>query len=290
MPNPNGAGDLPLEQDLTGVLTIRKGDIQGNPRRGDKIPVTVKVSDGFAVLKARIDTIARPKGVPEGFVIYFRKTKTATQAQFGELTAENFEGWLRIRWAKITQEDVTKWQEQDGKEPKDVEVFEFYVYKQDRPEPRANRIYRATQPRIAEARRRLEEHNNQIGREMGAIEMGHVAVVNARHPEGHELVLPEDNTTRQAHQLDRLREEVQNENKAAVAARNATYKPITIQLNGTDVEVLVNVQSLRDALGLPPYNMFHEGLYRDYVHQEVAPEEDQYDDEHKKCTSWCSGS
>ena len=141
MPNPNGAGDLPLEQDLTGVLTIRKGDIQGNPRRGDRILVTVKVSDGFAVLKARIDTIARPKGVPEGFVIYFRKTKTATQAQFGELTAENFEEWLRIRWAKITQEDVTKWQEQDSKEPKDVEVFEFYVYKPDRPEPRANRIY-----------------------------------------------------------------------------------------------------------------------------------------------------
>ncbi|KAL3936271.1 MAG: hypothetical protein SGBAC_008379 [Bacillariaceae sp.] len=232
MPNPNGAGDLPLDEYLTGVLTIRKGDIERNPRRGDKRQIALKVSDGFNVLRARVDAVVRPLGVPEGFVLYFRRTKKAVQSEFKELTAENFDEFLRYRWAKITGAEVAKWDEEHGKTPKEMPVFEFDVYRPDtRAEPAAKRMQQATQHRIAEARPRLQEHNNQNNIRRGDTDMGHLAVVNARRGDGHE------------------------ETAAAAAAatvRNDTFRQITIKMNGTEVQVEVNVTSLRNALGLPP--------------------------------------
>ena len=72
----------------------------------------------------------------------------------------------------------------------------------------------------------------------------------------------------------------QAENEQAAAARNAEYKPITIELNGVEVQVRVKVASLREALGLPQHNLIHNGIYHGYNHDPVAPEEDQVDEEH----------
>ena len=91
---------------------------------------------------------------------------------------------------------------------------------------------------------------------MGEIQLNHVAMVNARRPDDEEIMIPDDPTNRQARELDRERGQLQNEDEQAAAARNAELQPIQIQLNGTMVEVQVNVRSLRQAIGLPNHNIF----------------------------------
>jgi len=281
MPDANGAGDLPLDEELTGVLTIKNGLIQDNPRRGLMSEIAVKVSDGYAVLRARVTNIVRRRNVAEDFVLYFRRTKNAVQSNYQEMTEENFEELLRARWAKITRADVDKWAEDENKTPQQKAVFEFFVYKPRERRRRANQIQRATQARIADAMQRLTERDNQNDVYRGPIERNHVAVVNARRPdEEQDIVVPNDNTTRQARRLDQMRVQLQAENEQAAAARNAEYKPITIELNGVEVQVRVKVASLREALGLPQHNLIHNGIYHGYNHDPVAPEEDQEDEEH----------
>ena len=251
MPNPNGAGELPLDVELTGVVQIKKGNIQDCPRRGAKSNVAVRVSDGYGVLRARVDQLVRPQGVPADFTLYFKQTKNAVQSDYQPITEDNFEEWLRARWAKITRAEVDKWAEDQGKEPREIPVFEFFVYKPRQQVSQARRIHRATARRIEAARDRLQQHNNQYGVHMGEIQLNHVAMVNARRPDDEEIMIPDDPTNRQARELDREREQLQNEDEQAAAARNAELQPIQIQLNGTMVEVQVNVRSLRQAVGLP---------------------------------------
>ena len=45
---------------------------------------------------------------------------------------------------------------------------------------------------------------------------------------------------------------------------------IRIELNDTWVDVRVDVSSLRLALGLPPHDLFREGIFNEYVHQETV--------------------
>ena len=133
MPNPNAAGNIPLDQELTGVLTVRKGDIQRNPRRGETYSITVKVSDGFEVLRARVHTVSRPSHVPAGFVLYFKTSRRQVQSNFQEMTANNFEDFLTSRWAKITTQEVAKWTE-DGLNAHEFPVFDFlYTHQINKP-------------------------------------------------------------------------------------------------------------------------------------------------------------
>lgn len=281
MPPPSGAGDLPLNEDLTGQLCIKTGNIQENPRRGQKSTIAVKVSDGFPVLRARVEGIVVGHGVPRDFILYFKRTKTAVQSEYQEMTADNFEEWLRARWAKITRAEVEKWQEEDGMTPQQKVVFEFFVYKPRVRQPRARQIQRATQGRIEAARDRIRQHDNTQAIQRGPIELEHLATVNARRPDDAELVLQANNTTIQARYLDQARQQLQNEDEQAAAARNSVMKPITIELNGTMVQVQVNVASLRTALGLPQHNLIADGIFHGYQHQAVAADEDQEDAEHE---------
>src|SRR5210317_2264535 len=122
MPPPNGAGDLLEDRDLT----VKKGNIEENPRRGERKNITVKVSDGFPVLKAAIEGIVQGMGVQNNFLICFKRTKTAVQSDYGEMHKENFAEWLRMRWLKITVTKVTRWAEEQ-KSLEQMEVFEFFV-------------------------------------------------------------------------------------------------------------------------------------------------------------------
>ena len=45
---------------------------------------------------------------------------------------------------------------------------------------------------------------------------------------------------------------------------------IRIELNGTWVDVRVDVSSLRLALGLPPHDIFTNGIFNEYVHHETV--------------------
>ena len=282
MPSPNGAGDLPLDVELKGVLQIKKGDIQENPRGGAKHDIVVRVSDGYGVLRARMDTIVRPLGVSREFEIYFKKTKNGVQSSFLQITDDNFEEYLRARWAKITMQEVAKWKEEDDLEPRQVPIFEFFIYKpKERQREGAARIQRATAARIQRARQELQayQRNNNLPA-FGRIQQNHLSHVNARRPDGAELVIPDDATNRQAAALDREIRQVEQETDEARARRDAEMKPLVVEISGQRLEIKVSVKSLRDALGLPPYNLFHEGIFHQHNHENIDSDEDQDDDEH----------
>ena len=58
MPVVNIAGELPEDEYLKAALTIKKGIRLDNPRGGERREFTFKVSDGFLMLKARVQTLA----------------------------------------------------------------------------------------------------------------------------------------------------------------------------------------------------------------------------------------
>ncbi|KAG7338682.1 hypothetical protein IV203_020696 [Nitzschia inconspicua] len=207
----NAAGDLPLNDDLTGVVTIKKGSIHDNPGE------------------------AQAKRCPSG-------------------------------WSKITQREVDEWQQDAGKTPQESKVFEFFVYQPRDHRPNGRQIPHAPASRsVVEARNRLlAHHQRQNNTRLGPIQLHHLATVNARRPYGSDLIFPNDATNRQAEALDRALEECKAEDEIASAQRNAPYQPILIKFNGSSpMEVQVNVQSLRDALGLPPHNMLHNGIFHE---------------------------
>ncbi|KAG7371845.1 hypothetical protein IV203_017987 [Nitzschia inconspicua] len=263
----NAAGDLPLNDDLTGVVTIKKGSIHDNPRRGTSKTVSFRVSEGLAVLKAKIQAMPSQPPLQQDFEVFFRRTKASVQASYVPLSSDNFTDQLKHRWSKITQREVDGWQQDAGKSPNEAKVFEFFVYQPRDRRANGRRIPQAPASRsVVEARNRLlAHHQRQNNTKLGPIQLHHLATVNARRPYGSDLVFPNDATNRQAEALDRALEECKAEDEIASAQRNAPYQPILIKFNGSNpMEVQVNVQSLRDALGLPPHNMLHNGIFHEY--------------------------
>jgi len=289
MPNNNSpAGDLPVDDDLKGLLTIKKGIRTDNPRGGERKTCTFKVNEGFLILKAKLQTLASP--LPEDSPIYFKRSKNATQAQFVVLTSENYEDHVKARWRRITQLDIARWQNNNTTAVEGTD-FEFFVYK-----PRSARrtntggMRRATARAIEQERRLIQEHAAATGRHIGEIQLQHLAVHNARHrqhpPEGAaagnpNILDPNDATNNQARSLDEAQAQLDQENAQAEQHRNNVMRPVIMKLNGTNVTVEVSVASLRAALGLPQHDLFHEGLYRGYVHPELPEGDDMEDVDHQ---------
>ena len=126
MPTYNVAGELPEDLDLQACLQIKTGTRNDNPRGGTRKIFSFKVSEGFLILKAKIHTHATP--LAENTPIFFKKSKNATQAQFVELTADNFVDSLQWRWNKITQNDMARW-EAENTTAAAATTFEVFVYK-----------------------------------------------------------------------------------------------------------------------------------------------------------------
>ena len=88
----------------------------------------------------------------------------------------------------------------------------------------------------------------------------------ARRPEGTEFTISSDNSTRQAQAFDDARQEIIDENKDE--GENTIRKNIQLEINGTWVDVGVDIASLREALGLPPHDLFSQGIFPGYVHRD----------------------
>ena len=57
-----------------------------------------------------------------------------------------------------------------------------------------------------------------------------------------------------------------------------TVNEIQIEINGCWIDVRVDVNSLWQALGLPPHNIFQSGIFNEYVHNEtVGPDVEDTD-------------
>jgi len=221
--------------------TVRKGDIRNNPRGGTVGEFRVKISEGLEVLRAKAlsflcCTLPNSQLISED--VYFKKSKGAPQSQYIILTNDNFEDLTRQRWNLISKHDIDSWAE-DGKSVLDGFHFEafLYVHKRFRQNPPAG-LRRATALRVQEAAQQIQDYQNNHEIEFGDITRHHLTVHHARQPEGTEFAVPNDNTTRQAQWLDERRhmqESTTNDDR--------NTKRIRIQINGTWVDVLVDIIS-----------------------------------------------
>ena len=130
-------------------------------------------------------------------------------------------------------------------------------------------LRRATAGRIEESARQIREYEERNNVRMGAITRQHVEIQHARQPDETEFTMPNDNTTRQAIFLDERREEAEREREEGLDEER-TSKKIRIEINGCWIDVRVDVNSLRRALGLPLHDIFREGIFNEYVHHETV--------------------
>ena len=159
------------------------------------------------MLKAKVSQLAT---ATSDIQIFFKRSKSAVQTQFVELTPESFVAHLRHRWSKISQGDLQKW-EDENKTPAEGMRFEVFLYV-----PKENRrqagIRRATANRIRQAATRIRDYESNNDVRLGEIQRNHLQIHFARQPEGTEITIPNDNTNRQASALDEEMAVLENEN------------------------------------------------------------------------------
>lgn len=264
MPPINNLGDVPTDVNLHGDLTLRKGDILDNPRGGKRHSFQFKVTEGYDVLKAKVARLVadatRTAGASE---IYFKRSKSAVQSQFVQLTIATFQENIAYRWSKISPGDVQKW-ERESKTPAEGMRFEFFLYVPK--ERRAPGIRRATANRIQDAAANIRQYEEDNDVQLGNIQRNHLAIHFARQPDGTGITIPQDNTTRQASALDEAMAQLEAENAEGQAARATNLKTVSVEINGTMVDIRVDIASLRTALSLPQHDLFHAGIYNQYEH------------------------
>lgn len=260
MPPTNNLGDVPTDINLHGDLTLRKGDILDNPRGGKRHLFQFKVSEGYEVLRAKVVRLANVTAESE---IYFKRSKSAVQSQFVPLTIATFEENVQYRWSKIPIGDIQRWERED-KTPAEGMKFEFFLYVPK--ERRAPGIRRATATRIQDAEVHIRQYEDDNDVQLGNIQRNHMAIHFARQPDGTDIAIPQDNTTRQAAALDEAMAQLETENAEGQATRASNLRTVRMEFNSTMLDVRVDIVSLRTALALPQHDLFHEGIYRQYEH------------------------
>ena len=282
--------EIPTTSPLLGEVTIKRGERMYNPRGGSHFPFRFQIDEGFTVLLEKIkrfaDEVASNSGmVIQGpFKVYFQKSKTAVQSQFVEISTNEFEDYIRHRWSKISQGDLTKWNA-EGKTAAESIIFEFFMYipRNGRSNQQAaTSLRRATAGRIQEAAaalRRFESDNQTV---FGPIQRNHLEIQIARQPEQtQQLQIPDDNTTRQAAALDRELQQLQQQEQQQARDSEQHMRTIKIEINNTLVDVRVDIRTLQTALSLPQHDIFHEGIYNGYQHPEINEEDNMEDVDHE---------
>ena len=273
-PNAPAAGVFLLESEFQFRCTVRKGDIRDNPRGGKVTEFKAKISEGLSVTKAKALSFVR-REMPSAQLIsddlYFKKSKGAAQSLFIALTDENFEEKTRFRWGLISSRDVVAW-EAANKTVLEGFFFEIFLHIHRRNNDVPRGLRRATQGRIEAASQQIRDFEEATGREIGAITRHHLAIHQARQPDGTEFTMPNDNTTRQAQFLDQQRQQLaaRREEGGGEANDDRNRKKIRIEVHGTWVDVFADVRSLRSALGLPDHDMFDRGIFSEYQHHETT--------------------
>ena len=269
------AGQFDVDADCNFKCNVRKGDIRENPRGGKGFEFKARVSEGLGVAKAKVlsfvqRTMNTAQLISED--LYFKKSKGASQSQYLKLEEDNFEEFTRARWNVISTRDVATW-DAEGKSTLEAFFFEVFIYIHRRAvENIPTGLRRATATRIQASSRQIRNYEENTGVRIGPITRQHVAIRQARQPEGAEFEMPTDNTTRQAQFLDAQREEQvrEEEEREGGDDEESNRKKIRIELNGTWVDVWVDVRSLRLALGLPPHDIFTNGIFHKYEHHETV--------------------
>lgn len=202
--------------------------------------------------------------VQPDMTIYLKPTVHATQKDFVALTAANYRD--RISQARSNYQKRKK---MVG--PFVVEVFVFAAKKTSH-----DGIRRATVSRVLQAAQSIDQYLvNNIDIHIGEIARTHWAVTHARHPEDAQLSVPDTATFRQAQYLDEMRTSHDREQLPS-----SDFWTVTVRLNGSsDLQLSININELRAALGLPGYNLTAEGIFHSFVPPEM-PVDDVEDVDH----------
>lgn len=279
------AGTLHLDQDVKVKLTVKKGPKSGNPRNKDGYTTSIKLSQGFDVFKA---TILAFRQKPEfsgarllSEEMYFKKAKNTPQSAYVLLSEQNFLSLFQARWSYIQAKEVEEWSGQNLT-PQQAFEFEVFVYVHKNTSGSASSapgtLRRATAARVQEAAARLQEHLEETGTNMGQIARQHATMQLARRTTDQPVELPTDNTFRQAQHLDQMNELVREREEQE--RERPAFRNVRMRLNGTEVEVPVELRSLREALGLPNYPLFRDGIFHEYQHPNLPAAQDAPDVDH----------
>ncbi|KAK3812683.1 MAG: hypothetical protein J3R72DRAFT_498592 [Linnemannia gamsii] len=149
-----------------------------------------------------------------------------------------------------------------------------------------NILHRSTAGRIAEVGRRLNEQENAD--ELGDMERAyhvHYLSKRAMPPPGNSFVLPNNNTSRQAHNLDNAARRVREKRRAeeVEGLDDDEFVPVRVKVD-LEITVKMSRQDLAKALGLPSgFNLSSFNFFgRDHAGNQPpnAPEEDIPDRDH----------
>ncbi|OWY99744.1 hypothetical protein PHMEG_00029206 [Phytophthora megakarya] len=275
------AGVLPCDVPLQGVVMFRTGERLKGPRKGIAKRFEFVAEEGFAVARAKIlqlmtgSEFGAGRTVIEDENVFIKATKNARQQDFKTLSATNFSEILNRRWACITDDDIAVLA--SNEKPIYAQfVFEFYVYLAPIAKS-TDGIRRATADRVRVAAAEIAALEVEGGERFGPIATHHLAVHHARQPEGTPLLVPEDNTMRQAQALDATMEALQGENNEL----DSDVVDIEVELFGMWVKVRVKRSSLRAALRLPQHDIFTRGIFHGFQPEAMMPRgEDVSDTDH----------
>ncbi|CAO3568074.1 unnamed protein product [Mortierella alpina] len=259
---PASFSTCPLPPTFTIVLNYRKGTPRTSCRQLKNLPPTApwtfdRHRDTYRVLLARVEGYVH--GL-QGFTFpvdgrpYLQPTNNTYQKNYVELTEENYSHEMEATWRKearrlnsITGAGVT---------------LHLYIYLQavaEAPAATSNTIRRVTAAR-AQAVRPIRDQavEQNIIPAIGPVTRDHfenyvASLVPA--PPLEEIAIPDTNTYRQTMYLDEERQRYDERQQARTEEERAPTRTILIEINGVEVPIKVNLQSLLSALNLPRFNL-----------------------------------
>lgn len=251
---------------LQATLTVRVGVAFGNSRGGWKFDIAFELEDGYRVFREKCMTKAialstgpesakKPIKLPNDSDVYLKPSKNGAQDTYVCLTVENFSTTLEHRWRLLTPVDL--------RSPESFR-FEAFIYVRSAA-PVASQFFRATAPRIETARVQRIAHEAANAVSFGPLTAHHLDIVHARRPDGTVFSVPQDNTTAQAIEIDRQRQEL--ETSAALQQSRASVRTavVMVQMGDLWVPMTIDVLSLRRAIGLPEHDIFTAGIYHEFT-------------------------
>lgn len=98
-----GTVDFPEHEECVAVLTMKCGEplMAVRKKLHDEIPISFIPDEGFGVFQSKIERHygkLGPNYIQERRAIYLKPSSNATQSKYVQLTKENFDPLLRVRW------------------------------------------------------------------------------------------------------------------------------------------------------------------------------------------------
>ncbi|POM80950.1 Hypothetical protein PHPALM_1148 [Phytophthora palmivora] len=99
----SGSDAFPQHEECVAVLTMKCGEplMAVRKKLHDEIPITFIPDEGFGVFQSKVErhySKLGPNYVQERRAIYLKPSSNATQSKYVQLTKENFDPLLRVRW------------------------------------------------------------------------------------------------------------------------------------------------------------------------------------------------